>query len=137
LGKFKLPDYILPVANDYKPDQAKPYPIPKAYEQQAKEEIERLIKLDILEQIYSSETASPAFFIKKPSGALRLLNDFRGLNKYLRRAPYTVPLIREILTRLGNAKYFSSMDANMGYYARVLAEESRPYTAFCLPFGKF
>jgi predicted aspartyl protease len=137
LGKIKLPDYVLPVADNYVPEHAKPYPIPKAYEPEARKEIDRLIELGVLEKTYSSETASPAFFIKKPSGALRLLNDFRRLNKYLRRAPYFVPLIREVLTRLGNATVFSSMDANMGYYARVLSEESRKYTAFCLPFGKF
>lgn len=31
--------------------------------------------------------ASPAFFLTKPNGSLRLLIDFRGLNKYLRRSP--------------------------------------------------
>ena len=81
--------------------------------------------------------ASPAFFIVKPNGSLRLLIDFRHLNKYLRRSPYYVPRIREILIRLGGAKCFTTLDANMGYYARQLALQSRKYTAFCLPFGKF
>jgi predicted aspartyl protease len=137
LGKIKLPEYVLPVSKDYIPIHSKPYPIPKAYEQKARKEIQRLIELDVLEEIYSSETASPAFFIIKPSGLLRLLNDFRHLNKYLKRSPYFVPLIRDILSTLGEAKYFSTVDANMGYYARVIAEESRKFTAFYLRFGKY
>lgn len=66
-----------------------------------------------------------------------MLTDFRALNKFLKQHPCYVPLIREVLTRLGGVKYFSSLDANMGYYARQLAESSRPLTAFCTTFGKF
>ncbi|KAG6590829.1 Retrovirus Polyprotein [Phytophthora cinnamomi] len=59
------------------------------------------------------------------------------MNKFLRRSPYYVPKIREILLRLGKAKCMSTLDANMGYFARRLARQSRAATAFCLPFGKF
>lgn len=31
----------------------------------------------------------------------------------------------------------STLDANMGYFVRCLARQSRPSTVFCLPFGKF
>ena len=79
--------------------------------------------------------ASPAFFITKTNGSLRLLIDFRVLNKYMRRSPYYVPKIREILLRLSGAKFLSTFDANMGYYARRLAKQIRASTAFCLPFG--
>ncbi|KAG6608949.1 Pol Polyprotein [Phytophthora cinnamomi] len=81
--------------------------------------------------------ASPAFFLVKLDGSLSLLVDFRWLNKYLRRSPYYVPRIREILMRLASAKCLSTFDANLGYYARRLAKHSRYLIAFCLPFGKF
>ncbi|KAJ0408806.1 hypothetical protein P43SY_000702 [Pythium insidiosum] len=137
LGRMRFDDYVLPLSPDFKPIHAKPYPIPKSMETKAKEEIQRLIQLDVLEQIYDSEMASPAFFLKKPNGTLRLLIDYRALNKHLRRSPYFVPRIREILLRLAGARCLSTFDANMGYYARRLAEHSRAYTAFCLSFGKF
>lgn len=91
----------------------------------------------MIEQIYDSEAAAPAFFLTKPNGSLRLLVDFRRLNRYLRRSPYYVPKIREILLRLDKAKCMTTLDANMGYFARRLARESRSFTAFCLTFGKF
>ena len=72
-----------------------------------------------------------------PNGSLRLLIDYRVLNRWLRRSPYFVPRIREILLRLANVRYITTLDANVGYYARRLAKKSRPLTAFCLPFGKF
>ena len=80
--------------------------------------------------------ASPAFFITKPNGSLCLLIDFRVLNKYLRRSPYYVPKIGEILLRLSGAKFLSTFDAKMVYYAWRLAKQSRAHTAFCHPFGK-
>ena len=90
----------------------------------------------MLEKIYDYEMASPAFFITKPNGLQHLFIDFRALNEYLRRSPYCVPKICEILLRLSGAKYLSTFDANMGYYARRLAKQSRAHTAFYLPFGK-
>ena len=55
----------------------------------------------------------------------------------MKSSPYYVPRAREILLRLAGAKYLSTFDANMGYYARRPAVPIRGYTAFCLPFGKF
>ena len=43
----------------------------------------------------------------------------------------------EILLRLAGAKKLSTLDANMGYYARRLSVPIINYTAFCLSFGKY
>ena len=55
LGKMRFPDYILPIDLHYKPIHAKPYPIPRSQMAQAQKEIDKLIALDVLEQIYGSE----------------------------------------------------------------------------------
>ncbi|OWZ08627.1 LOW QUALITY PROTEIN: Gag-pol fusion protein [Phytophthora megakarya] len=70
----------------------------------------------------------------KLSGGLRLLVDFRRLNKSLRLSPYFALKLREMVLKLGNAY---TLDANMDYFARRLALKSRPFTTFCLPWGKF
>ncbi|GMF29533.1 unnamed protein product [Phytophthora lilii] len=137
VGRIRLDDYILPLSADYVPSHAKPYSVPRSQEDAARREIQRLLKLDVIEQIYDSESAAPVFVLTKLNGYFRLLVDFRRLNRYLRRSPYFVPKIREILLRLGKAKCMSTLDANMCYFARRLAKQSRPATAFCLPFGKF
>ena len=87
LGRMRLDDYLLPLSPEYKPVHAKPYPIPRSLENAARAEIHRQIQLDVLEQIYDSEMASPAFFVKNPNGSLRLLIDYRVLNRWLRRSP--------------------------------------------------
>ncbi|POM74302.1 Retrovirus Polyprotein [Phytophthora palmivora] len=137
LGRIKLPYYTLPISDSATPIHTRPYSIPRSEEVAARKELQRRIKLDVIEQIFDGEWTSPAFFMKKPDGRLRLLTDFRWLNMFMLRSPYYVPLIREVLMRLCGAAYFSSLDANMGYYARQLAGVSRRYTAFCTPFRKF
>ncbi|KAJ8576508.1 hypothetical protein ON010_g2704 [Phytophthora cinnamomi] len=137
LGRIRLNDYVLPLRADDTPEHARPYSVPHSQVDAARRETQRLIELDVIEQIYGAEASAPAFFMMKHGGSLRLSVDFHQLNKFLRRSPYNVPKIREILLRLGNAKCVSTLDANTGYLARRLARQSRPTTAFCLPFGKF
>ena len=55
---MELPDYILPVTDECLP---RPYSVPKSEEEGGRAEIQRLIKLDVLEQIFDGEWASPAF----------------------------------------------------------------------------
>lgn len=133
LGRMRLDDYLISLQTG----TCKALRHPRSQEAKAKEEVQRLINADVLEQIYDSEMASPAFFLLKKDGSLRLLIDYRWLNKYLRRSPYYVPRIREMPMRLAKAKCISTFDANLGYYARRLARKSRPLTGFCLPFGTF
>lgn len=137
LERMRFDDYVLPLSTDFRVVHASPYALPRSMEAKAKDEIQRLLDANVLEQIYDSEMASPAFFITKPIGPLRFRIEFRVLNKYLRRSQYYVPKIREILLRLFGAKFLSTFDANMGYYARHLAKQSRAHSAFCLPFGKY
>lgn len=127
---MRFEDYELPIQPNYKLVHAKCYPIARSQDDKVKLEIQQLIDADVLERIYDGEMASPAFLISKPDGSLQLLNVFRGLNKYLRRSPYYVPRIREILMRLANAKCLSTFDTNYGYYARRLARKSRPLRLF-------
>ena len=44
------------------------------------------------------------------------LGDFRNLNKQLKRKPYTMPKINEMLLKLEGFWYAASLDLNMGHY---------------------
>ena len=50
---------------------------------------------------------------------------------------YPMPRVDEILNRLGQANYISSIDMTKGYWQIPLAEESKDKTAFTTPFGLF
>ena len=57
-----------------------------------------------------SPTGAPIFFVKKKDGSLRLVVDYRGLNKVTIRNRYALPLISTLLERISGAKYFTKID---------------------------
>ena len=43
----------------------------------------------------------------------------------MKRKPYSLPLINEILQELGAFRYATCLDLNMGYYSMELDDESK------------
>jgi hypothetical protein len=58
----------------------------------------------------TSPAASPVLFARKPGGGLRFCVDYRGLNAITIKNRYPLPLIRETLAQLSQAKYFTKLD---------------------------
>ena len=59
----------------------KQFPINPALELIMKKEIEKLIKLDVVEECLHSEFNSPIFLLKKPDNSYRFITDMRNLNQ--------------------------------------------------------
>ena len=120
-----------------KPYHAKPFPVPHSQERKLKEEINRLIKFGVLRKINRSEWAAPMFTISKPDGSLRSLADFRELNKRIKRKPFPLPKISDLLQKLEGFLYATSLDLNMGYYHILLTPHSSRLCTVVLPWGKY
>ena len=131
------PDFRLELKPNAVPYFTKPYPIPQIMYEKGKLELERLIGLGVLEKDVSSSWAAPAFFTYKPDGRVRLLTDFRQLNKNLVRHYYPLPKIHDLLHSLQKPDWISSIDLVMGYYARIIDPLYRYLTAFVVPWGKY
>ena len=54
--------------------------------------------------------AAPILFAKKADGSLRLYVDYRKLNVLLKKDPYLIPLIDEMMARVCKAKVFTKLD---------------------------
>ena len=63
-----------------------------------------------------SPMASLVFFIKKKDGKLRLIQDYRRLNKITIKNWYPLPLAADIINRLTKAQYFTKFDVRWGYH---------------------
>ena len=59
------------------------------------------------------------------------------LNTITQPDPYCMPLVEELIARVGEAKYLSKMDLSKGFYQVPLAEEDREKTVFITTSGKF
>ncbi|POM73574.1 Hypothetical protein PHPALM_9564 [Phytophthora palmivora] len=61
LDRTKLPDYIFLISDSATPIHPPPYSIIRSEEEAARKELQCLIKLDAIEQIFDGEWAPPAF----------------------------------------------------------------------------
>ena len=106
------------------PYHAKVYPIPHIHTATLKMEVERLCEAGVLKQVNQAEWAAPTFIIPKKDGSVRFISDFRELNKQIKRKPFPIPKIQDMLLKLEGFKYATSLDLNMGYYHIELSPNS-------------
>ncbi len=104
---------------------------------EVREEIDELIKMGIVRQS-NSPWAAPIVCARKPTGKLRLAIDYRGLNNVsLPATLHPIPRIDDLFDCLGEANFFSIMDAKSGYHQLPLPEEESELTAFVVPWGHY
>jgi hypothetical protein len=120
-----------------KPYHSRPYPVPHSQEKALKEEIQRLCDYGVMRKINRSEWAAPMFTIKKPDNSLRSLADLRELNKRIKRKPFPLPKINDMLQKLEGFQYATSLDLNMGYYHILLTPNASRLCTVVLPWGKY
>ena len=85
----------------------------------------------------SSPISAPVLFVKKPSGGLRLCVDYRALNALSTKNQYPLPLIRETLDRLAQAKYYTKLDIIAAFNRIRMAKDDEWKTAFRTRYGLF
>jgi hypothetical protein len=84
-----------------------------------------------------SPYSSPVLLVKKKDGSDRMCVDFRALNKITVKDRYPLPLIDDHIDRLGNGRFFTTLDMATGFHQIKLDEESVPLTGFVTPEGHF
>ena len=112
----------------------------------AKDEAIEQMTRDLVERNVLSTSKATAWsqvhLQKKPAGSKdpwRYCIDFRRLNSSLANTGWPLPKIRDLLTRIGDAKptHFGKFDLTNGYHQMPLAKESQAQTAFVTPSGLF
>ena len=138
LGNWKTDPIDLELKEkDTKPFHSRPYPVPHSQEQKLKEEVQRLVDFGVLRKVNRSEWGSPMFTIVKPDNSLRSLADLRDLNKRIKRNPFPLPKINDLLQKLEAFHLATSLDLNMGYYHIQLTSEASKLCTIVLPWGKY
>ena len=90
-----------------------------------------------MKRINNSQWAAPTFIVQKKNGTVRFISDFRELNKRIKREPYPIPKIQDLLLKLEGFKYATSLDLNMRYYHINLSTDSKQLCTIVLPWGKY
>ena len=75
--------------------------------------------------------------VPKSNGKVRICVDLTKLNESVCRERHILPSVEQTLAQIGEAKVFSKLDANSGFWQIDLAPESAPLTTFITPFGRY
>jgi len=59
---------------------------------------------------------APVLFTKKPGGGLRFCVNYRALNRITKKDHYPLPLIRETLNNISQAKWFMKLDVIAAFH---------------------
>ena len=102
----------------------------------ANQEVRNLLALGLIQPSYSP-WASGIVMVKKKTGELRFCCDFRPLNDVTVKDAFPLPRIDESLSRIGNAKIFTSIDLAWAFWQIPLKKRDRRKTAFACELGLF
>jgi len=112
--------------------------IPFSVRDKVKVELECLQKAGIIESVNKpTKWVSPLLVVPKANGSVRLCMDPKPLNRALKRVPYCMPTLQDILPKMNYVKVMSSFDAAEGFFQCVLDDESSLLTTTETPYGRF
>ncbi|CAM5073805.1 unnamed protein product [Eretmochelys imbricata] len=84
-----------------------------------------------------SAWASPVVLVPKPDGEIRFCVDYHKLNAVTRPDNYPMPRTDELLEKLGQAQFISTLDLTKGYWQVPLDESAKERSAFTTHLGLY
>jgi len=136
LGTWNGEPYNIELKPEAKPYHSRPFPVPKIHEAMLKVELDHLCKVDILKQVNQSEWVAPTFLIPKKDATIWFISDFCKLHKRIKRKPYPILKIQDLLLKLEDFQYATILNLNMGYYLIKLTPFRKHLCTIVTPFGK-
>lgn len=116
---------------DAVPIKSKHYPMSPPRQDEAYQEIERLLSMGVIEES-NSPWCSPVVLVRKP-GKVRLCVDSRKLNAVTKKDSYPLPHINGLLSRLQDTFFITGIDLKDAFLQIKLTETSKEKTAFVIP----
>ncbi len=136
-GGAKLPPHKIDTGNST-PVRLQPHRASRAEDVLIEGEVKKLKEADVIEDApLDCAYSAPVVIVRKKNGELRFCVDYRKLNAVTVRTSYPLPRIQDILERLRDAAYYTSMDLVSGYYQHPLFAADRSKTAFITRSGVY
>jgi hypothetical protein len=129
LGEVNATSHRIELVPRARPVHAQPYRSGTRAREAASAEVQRLLKAGEICPV-TSAWVSPVALVPKPDGSLRFCVDYRKLNNLAIRDSYPLLRMYECIESLGDAKIFSTLDCNSGYWEIPVAPEDVEKTTF-------
>jgi len=135
LGRTDLATHVIDT-NGSRPIKIPARRLGWAQQRALSEEVDRMLKLGVIEPS-SSPWSSPPVLVRKKDNSYRFCVDYRRLNAATKKDAYPLPRIEDCLDSLAGAKWFCTLDLSSGYWQIAMAPEDKEKTAFTTPRGHF
>lgn len=131
LGRTNKEEHVIEVIDEGLPIKQRHYPISPVIQGLIFEELDRMLKIGVIEESNSS-WSSPVTLVRKVNKN-RLCLDARKLNSRTVKDAYPLPHIEGILSRLQETRFISAIDLKDAFWQIPLEKKSREKTAFTVP----
>ena len=113
------------------PQRKRPYRVSPKVKQEIDEQIEDMLKNDIIEPS-NSFWAAPVVMCRKKDNSYRFAVDYRDLNSVTEPMNFPLPRMEDVMDSVGenNSKIFTVLDLKAGFHQIPLDEETKHKTTF-------
>ena len=108
-----MEQYSIHLEDDATPHHGHAYKVPQAYKLTLQKEVDRLVKIGVLKKVNHSQWAAPTFLIPKPDKTIRFIGDFREVNKRIKRYPFPMPDVKDLVLKLEDFHWTTALHLNM------------------------
>ncbi|GFV79396.1 retrovirus-related Pol polyprotein from transposon 297 [Trichonephila clavipes] len=134
-GLTNLVEHEIWLVSD-QPVRTKPYRMSHRQNEILKNEINRMLKLGIIE-VGESDYMSPMILVEVAGKEPRLCIDYRKLNGIIRTEYFSLPNIEERVETVSAAKFITVLIVSKGYWLIQLSKTAQRDSAFCTSFGTY
>jgi hypothetical protein len=129
-------EFVIELHPGTAPISKRPYRMPPKELAELKNQLQELLDKGYIHPS-SSSWGSPALFVKKKDGSLRMCVDYRSLNAVTIKNKYPLPRIDVLFDQLAGAKVFSKIDLRSSYHQIKIRASDVPKTAFSTRYGLY
>src|SRR6266498_709103 len=101
-----------------------------------KEEIERMLKDGIIKKS-KSPWASPVVLVSKKDRRIRFCVYYKKTNAIIIVDAHSLPIVNDTVDKIGEKKYYTSIDLASGYWQVEVDENSQDIIAFVILWGLY
>ena len=138
LGEIKGVQHKIQIDPNATPVVHPPRRVPVALREPLKEELQRMDELGVIKKCTEPTAWVHSLVVaKKKNNKLRVCLDPSDLNRAVMREHFPMQTVEDVISRMPNAKVFSVLDANHGFWQVKLAKDSSKLATFNTPFGRY
>ena len=136
-GEAHVKPFQITLQADATASSRPPYQVPIHLRGEVNKELDKLILNKIIEPSEAVEWCAPIVPVRKPDRSIRLCVDYREVNKVTPLDRHIIPTLPQILDNIGQAAILSKIDLTSGFHQILVEPESRNFTTFLSPKGKY